>query len=90
MTGKAKCLTKEEILQGRKILMDLQMSGMDDYEASRQIRQMADQAIASLPILAISASAEQEAGINDFVAKPFVPEELMSQLPHYLAPRVKA
>ena len=79
------------------ILMDLQMPEMDGYEATRQIRQMEDQAIASLPILAISAAAEQEArekaleaGINDFVAKPFVPEELMEQLLRHMAPRVKA
>ncbi len=73
------------------ILMDLQMPVMDGYEATIQIRQMQDRQKAAIPILAISAAAEQhihnkamEAGMNDFVNKPFIPDELRQKLGRYL------
>ena len=73
------------------ILMDLQMPEMDGYEATQRIRLLDDARKASTPILAISAAGEKhikdrafEAGMNDFVFKPFNPEELQLKLTKYL------
>ena len=65
------------------ILMDVQMPLMDGYTAARLIRE--DIRWRDLPIIAFSAGAfkdEQDlalaAGMNDFVAKPFVLEQLIA------------
>ena len=59
------------------ILMDVQMPIMDGYEATRQIRQLADERLANLPIIAMTANAFSEdvqkalaAGMNGHIAKP--------------------
>jgi CheY-like chemotaxis protein len=72
---------------GRKsynmVFMDLQMPGMDGYEASRKIRSMDDPYFKDVPIIALTAAAMSgmrdkviETGMNDFISKPFDPEEL--------------
>ncbi len=65
------------------ILMDLHMPVMDGYEASKAIRNDLTAPKCNTPIIAVSASAfksdEQkvmDAGMNGFVSKPFVPQEL--------------
>ncbi len=65
------------------ILMDLQMPEMDGYEATAQIRQLPDAHYQALPIIALTAWATQDVkdkvlaiGMNDYVTKPFNPEEL--------------
>jgi len=65
------------------ILMDLQMPEMDGYEATGYIRKLPDDHKSQIPIVALTASALQEvkekvwnAGMNDFISKPFQPEEL--------------
>jgi CheY-like chemotaxis protein/HPt (histidine-containing phosphotransfer) domain-containing protein len=62
------------------VLMDIQMPHMDGLEATRQIRRLG---LAELPIVALTAHAFAEerdrchaAGMNDFLTKPFKPEEL--------------
>ncbi|CAD6873862.1 Multidomain signal transduction protein including CheB-like methylesterase, CheR-like methyltransferase and BaeS-like histidine kinase [Methylomonas fluvii] len=64
------------------VLMDVQMPRMDGYAATRRIRE--NPAWSDLPILALTAGAFKnlqdaalEAGMNDFIAKPFnVPQML--------------
>src|SRR5690606_7328671 len=72
------------------VLMDCNMPVMDGYEASRKIR--ADAQWKELPIIALTANAlleERErcraAGMDDYLAKPFRREELVSLLDRWLA-----
>jgi signal transduction histidine kinase/ActR/RegA family two-component response regulator len=67
------------------ILMDMQMPVMDGLEATRRIRRNPDRA--HTPIIAMTANAFAEdkalclgAGMDDFLAKPFGPEELFATL----------
>ncbi|SHK83261.1 Signal transduction histidine kinase [Fibrobacter sp. UWH5] len=69
------------------ILMDIQMPIMDGYEASRQIRSLADSEKSTIPIVAMTANAFDEdrkkafdAGMNGHVAKPINVEKLMETL----------
>ena len=73
------------------ILMDIQMPEMDGYTTTRTIRMMDNQAIANLPIIAMTAYAMQEdyqkcldAGMDGYVSKPFDVQELFSILNHFL------
>jgi two-component system sensor histidine kinase/response regulator len=75
------------------VLMDIQMPVMDGYEAARRIR--GDARFSSLPIVAMTAFASErdrlrilEAGMNDRISKPFVPETLFDTLARYCADRV--
>jgi signal transduction histidine kinase len=69
------------------ILMDLQMPVMNGLDATMEIRKMADPKKSSIPIIALTASAlldikEKifEAGMNDYVSKPFKPDELIEKI----------
>ncbi|MDI3527408.1 MAG: hypothetical protein PWR03_1591, partial [Tenuifilum sp.] len=73
------------------ILMDLEMPEMDGYEATKAIRKLRDKGKANIPIIALSASALSDVqkkifgiGMNDFVLKPFKPNQLKSKLAQYL------
>lgn len=72
------------------ILMDLQMPEMDGFEAAREIRKMEDNYYKTVPILALTAAAIQEmitkaseVGINDYIAKPFNPNDLYNKIAKY-------
>ncbi|MDL2272060.1 response regulator [Desulfovibrio sp. OttesenSCG-928-I05] len=76
------------------ILMDLQMPVLDGFEATRRIRK--DPALASLPVIAMTAHARseewescREAGMNDYVAKPISVQELFSTLAKWVSPSVE-
>lgn len=71
------------------ILMDLQMPRLDGLQATRALRALPRGK--ALPVIALSASAfapdrqaAREAGMNDFVAKPIVPETLYATLLDWL------
>ena len=68
------------------ILMDIQMPGMDGMAATRAIRANSDSNRAT-PILAISANvlpsqveAAHQAGMDDHIAKPIDPTELLTKI----------
>ncbi|MCO5934290.1 ATP-binding protein [Mucilaginibacter sp. RB4R14] len=74
------------------VLMDLQMPVMNGFDASMEIRKMTDPAKAKVPIIALTASALFDirdqvinAGMNDYVAKPFKPDELMEKIQNLVA-----
>ncbi len=69
------------------VLMDVQMPVMNGYEATRQIRALNDPALAGITILAMTANAFEEdrkkaleSGMDGFLSKPIVIEELLSTL----------
>ena len=72
------------------ILMDLQMPEMDGYEATKEIRDSAKPELRKIPIIALTAASLEikdsvfEAGMNDFLIKPFNPTELLTKLKKYL------
>ena len=69
------------------VLMDLRMPKMNGFEVTDLIRQNDNQNIKQVPVIALTAdftaqNKEQcEAhGVNDFILKPYSPEELLSKL----------
>ena len=73
------------------VLMDVQMPVMNGYEATKQIRALRDPALAGITILAMTANAFDEdrkkaleCGMNGFLSKPIVIEELISTLQNNL------
>jgi CheY-like chemotaxis protein len=74
------------------ILMDLQMPVMNGFDATIEIRKMPDPAKANIPIIALTASAlfdikdqVTQAGMNDYIAKPFKPNELIEKIQNLVA-----
>lgn len=67
------------------VLMDCRMPGLDGYAATREIRHREyAQALARVPIVALTAtvtdlgrSQAMEAGMDDFLSKPFNAEQLL-------------
>ncbi len=67
------------------VLLDLQMPEMDGYQVATIMRH--DQSLFSIPIIAISADTISNvhdqviaAGMDDFVAKPFNPDDLKAKI----------
>lgn len=74
------------------LLLDLQMPVMDGFEVSKKIREMeTENASRRIPIIALTASSYSEvkeeiheAGMDDYVSKPFVPANLYAKITKYL------
>jgi len=67
------------------ILMDMQMPNVNGLEATRQLREMPG--YRETPIIAVTANAFAEdkarcfeAGMNDFLTKPFQPDTLFATM----------
>ncbi|MBI2186637.1 MAG: response regulator transcription factor [Acidobacteria bacterium] len=67
------------------IVLDLMLPGMDGLEVCRALR--ADRTTAAVPIIMLTARAEErdrirglELGADDYVAKPFSPNELVARI----------
>ena len=86
----AKAITMCRTMVYTAILMDMQMPNVDGLEATRQIRGIPG--YSATPIIAISANVFGEekarcadAGMNDFIAKPYDPSALFTTLLHWLS-----
>jgi len=71
------------------ILMDINLPGIDGYEATRRIK--ADPDLQNIPIIVVTSYALSgddvkafEAGCDAYVAKPFSPRELLAKIREYI------
>ena len=69
------------------VLMDLRMPIMSGFEVTQKIRKSTKKEVAEIPIIALTADFTfddknefENSGINDFILKPFSPEELLSKI----------
>jgi DNA-binding response OmpR family regulator len=77
------------------VLLDIALIGQDGLEVCRQLR--ADPRFLEIPVLLLSGQTDAEtkragfaAGADDFVAKPFVPDELVARIQAQLRRRARA
>ena len=71
------------------ILMDIQLPGLDGYEATRRIK--ANPTLRHIPVIAVTSYAlsgdeakAKEVGCDGYVAKPFSPRALLAKVREYL------
>ena len=71
------------------ILMDIQLPGIDGYEATRRIK--ANPALRHIPIIVVTSYAlsgddlkAREAGCDLYLSKPFDPIELLGKIKEFL------
>ena len=71
------------------ILMDIQLPGLDGYDATRRIK--SNPALQHIPIIAVTSYALSgddvkafEAGCNGYVSKPFSPRALLAKIREFL------
>lgn len=71
--------------------MDLQMPVRDGYSTTQYIRRNMPSPVSQIPILAMTAHAHisldgafREYGLDDYVLKPFEPEQLFRKIEYYL------
>jgi PAS domain S-box-containing protein len=72
------------------VLMDIHMPMMDGLEATKVVRGIQEPYFQQLPIIALTASMLnsqmtqiEEAGMNDYILKPFDPKNLFEKLSRY-------
>jgi two-component system, cell cycle response regulator DivK len=72
------------------ILMDIQLPGLDGYEATRRIK--ANVELGQIPIIAVTSYALSgddarafEAGCDAYVAKPYSPRALLAKIREFLS-----
>jgi len=87
----SEAVLKARANQYNAILMDVQMPGMDGFEATQQIREWEQQNQIHIPIFAMTAHAMQgdrerclEAGMDDYLTKPLQPRVLFSALDRWI------
>lgn len=73
------------------VLMDIQMPVMDGLQATRMIRQQEDARLQRIPIIGLSGNATKahineaiEAGMLDFVTKPYEINDLLQKIERVL------
>ena len=78
------------------VLMDIQMPVMNGHEATRCIRALDDPVLSSIPIIAMTANAFDEdkkaaldSGMNGFISKPVVIDEVVEVLQKVLNNNIK-
>jgi DNA-binding response OmpR family regulator len=71
------------------VLLDAMMPVIDGYEVLRKIRE--DASLADVPVIMLTARKQEqdivtalELGANDYLVKPFIPEELVARLARLL------
>ena len=89
VTGK-EGVTAAKIHRPDLILMDIQLPGLDGYEATRQIKANPD--LHHIPIIVVTSYALSgddvkafEAGCDAYVSKPFSPRALLAKIREYLS-----
>jgi len=72
------------------ILMDIQLPGIDGYEATRRIK--INPALSHIPIIAVTSYAlsgdagkARDAGCTEYITKPYSPRQLLATVRRYLA-----
>ena len=74
------------------VLLDIMMPRIDGYEVARTVR--ADPDLCNTPIIMLSAKAQDQdiqkgldMGVDEYITKPFAPEQLVHRVNDYLARR---
>ncbi|SRR6266545_1982579 len=77
------------------ILMDLQLPGMDGFEAMRILRE--DRRTARIPVIAVTAlamvgdrEAALRAGFDGYISKPIAPRTFTDEVDAFLAPELRS
>ena len=68
------------------VLLDIMMPEMDGWEVYKRMR--ADEKLKNIPVIIVTARnssfeeviARERAGVNDYITKPFVPDEVRDSL----------
>ena len=82
-------ITAAETYRPNLILMDVQLPGINGYEAAKRIKANPD--LKTIPIIVVSSYALSgddvkafEAGCDAYVSKPFSPRKLLAKIREYL------
>lgn len=81
----SECLDKVKDYPPDLILLDVMMPGMDGFEVCKRLK--ANEATRYIPVIMITAKTEMtdkvhgmEIGANDYITKPFSPDELLARV----------